>query len=213
VGHVADREGDLQACVLAARSRAAADRAEGIMRAQCTRRLATGHEPSDLWPEMRSPPPLGHLTLKVARQGGRVPRQAPLPVATRRVSFTGARRRGGRLPPVAVPVSSAQERRPPQGEKPSAWRLLTRLAVADFSSACTVGHWDGDRWELEVFCRGLTQGCPIEHLRVQTNPRLVNALAIYLIVAWRIHPLTRLSRAYPAGSCEGVFAPQEWQTL
>jgi hypothetical protein len=48
---------------------------------------------------------------------------------------------------------------------------------------------------------------------VQTKPRLVNALAVYLIVAWRIHTITMLSRAYPEVSCEVVFEPREWQAL
>jgi len=65
----------------------------------------------------------------------------------------------------------------------------------------------------QVFFRVFEQGCQVEQLRLQTKPRLVNALALYLIVAWRIHTLTRLSRAYPEVSCEGVFEPQEWQTL
>ena len=64
-----------------------------------------------------------------------------------------------------------------------------------------------------MFFRVRKQGGPIEQLRVQTKPRLVNALAVYLIVAWRIHTITRLSRAYPAVSCEVLFAPQEWQTI
>jgi hypothetical protein len=32
-------------------------------------------------------------------------------------------------------------------------------------------------------------------------------------VAWRIHTITRLSRAYPEVSCELVFEPHAWQTL
>jgi hypothetical protein len=50
-------------------------------------------------------------------------------------------------------------------------------------------------------------------LRWETNHRLLNALAIYLIIAWRIHTITRLGRAYPAASGEVVFAPREWQTI
>jgi len=213
VVNIADREGDIQECFLEAMSREAADRAEFIIRAKCNRRLTTGHDQGYLWPEMQRTPPLGHLTVKVTRQRERAPRQATLTVATRRVSFTGARRRGGRLPPVEVTVLYAQERRPPKGEKPIEWLLLTSLPVEDFSSACTVVQWYGDRWEIEVFFRVLKQGCRIEQLRLQTKPRLVNALAVYLIVAWRIHTITMLSRAYPAVGCEVVFEPQEWQTI
>jgi len=213
VVNVADREGDIQECLLEAMSREGADRAEFIIRAKCNRRITKGHDQEYLWPEMQNTRPLGHLTVEVARQRERAPRQATLAVATRRVTFTGARRCGGRLPPVAVTVIYAKERRPPQGEEAVEWLLLTSLPVEDFPSACTIVHWYRGRWEIEVFFRVLKQGCQIEQLRLQTKPRLVNAIAIYLIVAWRIHTITMLSRAYPAVSCEVLFEPQEWQTI
>ena len=59
----------------------------------------------------------------------------------------------------------------------------------------------------------LKQGCQIEQWPVQTEQRFLNALAMYMIVAWRIHNITMASRAYPAVSCEVVCAPQEWSTL
>lgn len=211
--NVADREGDIQECFVEAMSREGTDRAEFIIRAKCNRRLATGPAHSYLWPEMQNTRPLGSLTVEVARQRDRAPRQATLAVATRRVTFTGARRCGGRLPPVEVSGIYAQECSPPKGEEPVEWLLLTSLAVEDFPSACTIVQWYRARWEIELFFRVLKQGCQIEQLRVQTKPRLVNALAVYLIVAWRIHTITMLSRAYPEVSCEVVFEPREWQTL
>ena len=39
------------------------------------------------------------------------------------------------------------------------------------------------------------------------------ALALYLIVAWRVLYLTRLGRAVPDLSCEVAFAPQEWRAV
>jgi hypothetical protein len=59
----------------------------------------------------------------------------------------------------------------------------------------------------------LKQGCQLEQWRVQTAQRGLNALAIYLIVAWRLHHSTMAGRAYPAMSCEVVFEPREWHTL
>jgi hypothetical protein len=76
-----------------------------------------------------------------------------------------------------------------------------------------VNRFMGCDCHIEVFFRVLQQGRQIEHLRVQTKPRLVNAIAIYLIIAWRIHTITMLSRAYPAVSCEVVFEAHEWQTI
>src|SRR5437867_13354983 len=40
--------------------------------------------------------------------------------------------------------------------------------------------------EIELFFRVLKQGCQIERLRLETDHRLLNAIAIYLIIAWRI---------------------------
>jgi len=210
---VADREGDIQECFLEAMRREATDRAEFIIRAKCNRRIASGQDQGYLWPEMQNTRPLGHLTIDVARQRDRAPRRATLAVAARRVIFAGARRCGGRLPPVEVTVIYAKERRAPRSEEPVEWLLLTSLPVEDFPSACTVVQWDRARWEIELFFRVLKQGCQIERLRLATVHRLLNAIAIYLIIAWRIHTITMLGRAYPDTSCEMVFEPREWQTL
>lgn len=66
---------------------------------------------------------------------------------------------------------------------------------------------------MDLCCRVLKHGCQSEQLRVQTAQRGLNARAIDWIVAWRIHTITMAGRAYPEGSCEGVFARQEWHTL
>ena len=50
-------------------------------------------------------------------------------------------------------------------------------------------------------------------MRVQPDQRLRKALAMYMIVAWRIHTITMAGRAYPEVSCEVVFEPREWRTL
>jgi hypothetical protein len=38
-------------------------------------------------------------------------------------------------------------------------------------------------------------------------------MALYLIVAWRIHNITMASRAYPKAPCDVVFEPREWHTI
>lgn len=79
--------------------------------------------------------------------------------------------------------------------------------------ACPVVQWYRGRWERALFVRVLKHGGQIKQWRVQTDQRFLHALAIYLIVAWRIHHITMAGRAYPEGSCEVVFEPQEWYTL
>jgi IS4 transposase len=67
--------------------------------------------------------------------------------------------------------------------------------VEDFSGACLVVQWYQARWEIELFFRVLKQGGQIERLRLATAHRLLNALAIYLIIAWRIPTITMMGRA------------------
>jgi Transposase DNA-binding/Transposase DDE domain len=213
VVNMADREGDIQEWLVDAMHREPHQRAEMIIRAKCHRRLAPGAAQRYLWAEMQQTPSLGTLTLELARQPERPPRQVTLTVTATPVTFHGARRPGGTLPPVTVSAVYTKESSPPQGEEPVEWLLLTSLPVTNFLHACTVVQWYRCRWEIELFFRVLKQGCQIEQLRVQTEQRLLNALALYMIVAWRIHNITMAGRAYPAMSCEVVFEPREWHTL
>jgi hypothetical protein len=210
---VADCEGDIQEWFLEAMNRPAEERAEFLIRAKCNRRLAGGIRHEYLWDEMAAARPLGKLTFKLSRQADRPPRRVTVAVTARSVTFQGARRPGGRLPPVQVWAVYATERKPPQGEEPIEWLLLTSVPVADFAGACTIVQWYRARWEIELFFRVLKQGCQIERLRLATNHRLLNAIAIYLIIAWRIHTITMMGRASPEASCEVVFEPREWQAI
>jgi len=210
---VADCEGDIQEWFLDAMSRPGEERAEFIIRAKCNRRLAPGAVHSYWWEEMQAARPLGKLTFTLSRQVERPARRVTLSVKARPVTFHGARRPGGRLPPVQLWAVYARELKPPKGEEPIEWLLLTSLPVEDFSSACLVVQWYGARWEIELFFRVLKQGCQIEQLRLETEHRLLNALTIYLIIAWRIHTITRMGRAYPDASCDSVFEPREWRTI
>jgi hypothetical protein len=48
---------------------------------------------------------------------------------------------------------------------------------------------------------------------VQTEQRLLNAMALDRIVAWRIHQITVAGRAYPDVPCDVVFEPRGGHTI
>jgi hypothetical protein len=213
VVNMADRAGDIQEGLVDVLRREPGQRAAWIIRAKQHRRLAPDAAQRYVWAEMPQAPALGTLTIALARQPERPPRPVTLAVMAKPVTFYGARRPGGKLPSVTGSAVYAQASSPPQGAAPVEWWRLTSLPVTDVPRACTVGQWYRCRWEIDVFFRVLQPGCKIEQVRVQTDQRFLNALAIYLIVAWRIHNMTMVSRAYPEVSCEGVFEPREWHTL
>jgi Transposase DNA-binding len=162
VVNVADREGDIHEWFLDAMRRLPEERAEFIIRAKCNRRLATGTEPCYLWEAMQKARAAGRITVELTRQPDRQPRPVTLRVVVKRVTFHGARRPGGRRPPVEVVAVYAKECRPPSSEEPIAWLLLTSLPVVDCPRACLGRQWYQCRWEIELFCRVLTHGGQIE---------------------------------------------------
>ncbi|HEV8718018.1 MAG TPA: hypothetical protein VGX03_35030 [Candidatus Binatia bacterium] len=99
---VADCEGDIQEWFLDAKGRAPDERAEFLTRAKGNRRLVTAAAQSYLWEEMAAARPLGRMTFQLSRHADRVPRRVTLTVRAQSVTFQGARRPGGRLPPVQV---------------------------------------------------------------------------------------------------------------
>lgn len=157
--------------------------------------------------------PLGKSPCKVSRQADRPSRRVTLTVTARPVTVQGARRPGGRWPAVKVWAVSAKEAQPPQGEAPLDWLLLTSVPGENFAGACTVVQGYRARGEIALFFRVLQHGCQIERLRLATDPRLLTALAIYLIIAWRMHAVTRMGRTSPEASGEVVFEPREWQAI
>jgi Transposase Tn5 dimerisation domain len=56
-------------------------------------------------------------------------------------------------------------------------------------------------------------GCRIEQLQLETQARLLNALATYSIVAWRLMWLTYRARLTPDDLCTTILQPTEWKIL
>ncbi len=113
-----------------------------------------------------------------------------------------------KLAPVEVTAILAREQTPPAGEDPIEWRLLSSLPVASFADACEKIQWYLCRWQIEVYFHVLKNGCKVEDLQLQSRERIAGALAVYLIVAWRVLYLTRLGRTVPDLSCEVAFSPK-----
>ena len=67
--------------------------------------------------------------------------------------------------------------------------------------------------EYRGFFRILKTGCRVEALPLSTLDRLEPALALYLIIAWRIQYLTLLGRTTPELPCDAVLDPAEGQAV
>jgi hypothetical protein len=122
-------------------------------------------------------------------------------------------RKGTKLPAVSLGAVSAKEINPPAGPDPIDGLILTSLPVRNFADARAILDLYLARWEVEVFHKTLKSGCTIEKLQLKEPERLKPALALYMIVAWRLLYLTQLGRECPELPCDAVFEEAEWKSL
>lgn len=199
--YIADREGDIRA--LMDRAAELGHPADWLIRCLHNRTLDDG---SKLWAELEQAPVLGQVQFTLPRDGARQARPVIQTLGMARFELPP---QGGKT--LQVTAILAREEHPPEGEAPVEWRLLTHEALTSLEQCGERIDWYRRRWLAEIFFRILKSGCRVEALQLGTRERLERALALYLIVAWRIFALVTLGRECPELSCEVVFAPEEWQ--
>jgi Transposase DNA-binding/Transposase Tn5 dimerisation domain len=149
-------------------------------------------------------------------RGRRQPRQsrrAVVEVRAARVTLRAPERKKGQLADVLVNAVIISEVKPPDGDVPVEWILLTSLTIDTIESVKLVIDYYCTRWMIEVFFRTLKSGCRAEARRFETMDRFLPCLAIYLIVTWRVLFVCWLGRNCPEMSCETVFETDEWKSV
>lgn len=207
--HIGDREADIYDLFIQPRRR----HSELLIRAEHNRKVQ--HELDYLIPTIEQAPVLGQHTIELERNPERKARCATLTIRAMQVTIEVPRHHKSSQPcsPVTLNVLLVEEATPPTEGKPIRWLLLTTLPVDSFEQAWQCVVWYTLRWLIERFHFTLKSGCRIEQLQLETAQRLLNALATYSIVAWRLMWLTYAARLSPEDSCEAVLQPTEWKLL
>jgi hypothetical protein len=86
------------------------------------------------------------------------------------------------------------EAKPPRGESPVEWFLLTNLPVSTSEEIAFAVDCYRGRWTIEEFFKALKTGCQYERRQLESAESLLNALAIFAPVAWRLLLLRHLAR-------------------
>ena len=205
--------------------------AEWVIRCNYNRALQpTGEEvdaqrslPHYLIEKLTSSEVLGEFTLQVtskiqwkkvkgsSKKGARSAREAVMELRQTSATLRPPYRKGQKLSAVTVNAVLAKEKHPPEGEEPIEWILLTSLDTTRYSDALKVVEMYAARWEIEVFHRVLKTGCQVEELQLKKDDRVKVAIALYMVVAWRVMYLMKLGRECPDLPCDVVFDEDEWQ--
>ena len=205
--YVADRESDIYE--LFAEAEQQKNPADFLIRASHDRIVL---DDSRLSEELAHAAVLGEATFELPSTHSRKCQPVTQHLKAVRVNLRPPKKKA-HLPSIAVTVVLAQEVRPPKGEKPITWILLTNLPVTTGDQVLEKLHWYLCRWQIEIFFRILKSGCKVEKLQLECTERLQPALAMYMIIAWRVLYLTYLGRECPDLPCDLVFDTKEWQAI
>ena len=139
--------------------------------------------------------------------------EAVLEIRYRRMCIQTAKGKKKRYPDQMVTVIEAREQEMPPDRDRIDWKLITDLAVNSRQQAVEKVQWYALRWKIEIFHKILKSGCRAEQAKLRTASRLVNLLAVFCILSWRVFWLTMTNRIDPEADPGLVFTDLELRIL
>lgn len=115
--------------------------------------------------------------------------------------------------PIRIGVISISEDNPPTDAEALEWFLLTTIVLKSIDEVLSCVKWYCLRWRIEDWHRVLKSGCGIEKIAHKTAERLRRAVAINLVIAWRIMLMTLLGREAPNLPSDVLFSNLEVEVL
>jgi len=197
-------------------------RVDLLVRAKYNRNITA--EPFKLFTAVREAPLQSRVRVHIPRQSARPKRSkqkarpkrpgrtADMAVRYMRIHLCPAHYHADKEP-IDIWVIHALEENPPPKAKAVEWFLLTTINITSSEDAEQCLRWYCLRWRIEDWHRVLKSGCRIEAIAHETAERLRRAIAINLVIAWRIMLMTLLGRETPELPAEVLFSDIELRTL
>ena len=204
--HVGDRESDIYELFCTAK-----DAGAHFLFRTCVDRLA-GDGSHTIAAEMAETRCRGLHRVEVLDRRGAIS-EAVLELKFRRVRVLPPIGKQSRYPALELTVLHARERNKPRGRERIDWKLITDLPVTSRTEAIEKLRWYALRWKIETFHKILKSGCQAEQSKLRTAERLVNLLATFCILSWRIFWLTMINRSTHMSKATVAFTPLEIDLL
>jgi hypothetical protein len=193
-----------------------------LIRAKHNRNIK--EEPFKLFAAVRQSPIQGRIQVPLPKQSARTKKskQKARAVRPKRLADLALRHLQIQLPapapyadrpPVTVELIHAVEENPPANTEAVEWFLLTTITIDSAADIEKCLRWYTLRWRIEDWHRVLKSGCSIDNLAHETAERQRRAIAINLVIGWRIMLMTLLGRETPELPAEVLFSDVEIRTL
>jgi hypothetical protein len=149
------------------------------------------------------------------RHPPRSEREAQLEISTATLRVLRPRRsRYKDFPPhLELNVVTVQEVNAPPGEEPVCWRLVTTQPIDTAADVEAIVDAYRARWRIEEFFKALKTGCDFEKRQLESIRTLLNALAIFSVIAWRLLLLRSIARAAPESPASRVLTTEQLSLL
>lgn len=168
-----------------------------------------------LWDYVQNTDSKCKIKVKVPKSHKQPAREATLDIRYSKVELKPPRHhmKKKEMKPIVIFAMQAKEVDFPREATPIEWKLLTTIEISNIDTVFSLIKWYTLRWGIEVYHKTLKSGCKIEERSLGNVKKTENALAIDMIVAWRIYYLTKLGRESPDNPCTIFFKDEEWKAL
>lgn len=195
---------------------------ELLVRAKHNRNLTEA--PFKLFDAVRRTPVKSRISVHIPRQSARPKRSKKMarPARPGRTAILAVRYKRIQLQPPSyykeqkpldVWIICAFEEHAPRQAKAVEWFLLSTINIVSAQDAEQCLRWYCLRWRIEDWHRVLKSGCRVEDIAHDSADRLRRAIAINLVIAWRIMLMTLLGRETPELPADVMFSDIELRVL
>lgn len=116
-------------------------------------------------------------------------------------------------PSLTVNLITVEEMDPPSRAEAVDWRLATTEPIDTAEQVEAIVDAYRARWVIEEYFKALKTGCAIEKRQLESFRGLVNALAVFSVVAWRLLLLRSVARLRPHAPASEAMTKRQLKVL
>jgi hypothetical protein len=185
-----------------------------IVRAEWNRNVTEQENADHLRDVLKAAPALGTAEVELPQRGGRAERTAKLRLTSAKVELRRPKSLKVKCPSrLEVNAVLAEELKPPKGEEPLSWMLLTTEPVESLADVENLLKWYRMRWRIEVFHKAWKTGAGVERQRLQTAENLERIAVVLAFVAIRLIQLRELFEEGAEVRCDQLLDKETWTLL
>lgn len=185
-----------------------------IVRAEWNRNITEQEDADHLRDVLQAAPVLGTAQVALPQRGGRAERMAKLRLTSAAVELRRPRSLAAKYPSkLKVNAVLAEELKPPKGEEPLNWMLLTTEPVESLAEVENLLKCYRMRWRIEVFHKAWKTGAGVERQRLQTAENLERIAVVLAFVAIRLIQLRELFEEGADVRCDQLLDKETWTLL